>query len=155
MYGSENRNLPEQTQRHVRYHDTAAIKHTPLDQLTILLVDDDQTLRSLAASYLSNKGFHVISCNGAALAGEVVKSRARIDLLITDVDMPERTGTELSIEMNELRPAVPVLLISGGCQTEQNRTQARQRGWDQLSKPFRLPELLRSVHVLLERSPQA
>ena len=122
---------------------------------TILLVDDDTALRAMTGSYLSKKGYHVLSCSDAEMAVEVAKSTATIDLLITDVDMPERSGTELSLEMNHLRPAVPVLLISGGFLTGQSADKVREHGWNRLDKPFRMPDLLSSVHSLLDKTPKA
>jgi DNA-binding NtrC family response regulator len=122
---------------------------------TILLVDDDTALRALTGSYLEKKGYNVVSCSNAELAANVVKSSAKIDLLITDVDMPQRSGMDLGLEMKHLRPAVPVLLISGGFLTGQSADKVREHGFNRLDKPFRLPDLLNSVHSLLDKTPEA
>ena len=122
---------------------------------TILLVDDDLDLRALTGTYLQKKGYKVVSCNNAESAAKVMNSAVPIDLLITDVDMPERSGTDLSLEMNQARPSVPVLIISGGFLTGHAAEKVRQHGWKRLDKPFRLPQLLNTVHDLLNKPVDA
>ena len=135
--------------------EQAAPNETSKASGTILLVEDNGDLRSLTGSYLTKKGYQVVSCSSGELASEVVHGEAPIDLLITDVDMAKVSGTELSLEMNHMRPAIPVLLISGGFLTGQAADKVREHGWNRLDKPFRLPELLHSVQTLLQKPNEA
>jgi DNA-binding response OmpR family regulator len=73
----------------------------------------------------------------------------QIDLLVTDLYMPGRSGMELARELKAIRREVPVLLISGGVLEEQQEAGLQGEGWSFLAKPFRLPELLAAVHRIL------
>ena len=120
-----------------------------LSPSTILLVDDDADIRSLTRTFLEHEGYAVYSSGDADRAAQIFKNVAQIDLLVTDLYMPGRTGLELAMDLKTLRHEVPVLMISGGLVDEFQRGQLQQEGWSFLAKPFRLPELLAAVHRIL------
>jgi two-component system, chemotaxis family, chemotaxis protein CheY len=115
----------------------------------ILLVDDDPDIRSLTRTFLEHEGYSVFSSGDAERAAQIFRSVPQIDLLVTDVYMPGRSGMELARELKAIRREVPVLLISGGALEEQQEAGLREEGWSFLAKPFRLPELLGTVHRIL------
>jgi DNA-binding response OmpR family regulator len=115
----------------------------------ILLVDDDPDIRSLTRTFLEHEGYSVFSSGDAERAGQIFRSVPQIDLLVTDVYMPGRSGLELARELKAIRSEVPVLLISGGVFEEQQEAGLGEEGWSFLAKPFRLPELLGTVHRIL------
>ena len=121
-----------------------------LSQNAILLVDDDADIRSLTKTFLEHEGFRVYSSGDAIRAAQVFRSAPRIDLLITDVYMPERSGMALALELKELQRMLPVLMISGGSMDEDKLEQLRLEAWSFLAKPFALPELLGAVHEILK-----
>ena len=68
---------------------------------------------------------------------QIFRSVPQIDLVVTDLYMPGRSGMELARELKAIRSEVPVLLISGGVLEEQQEAGLRDEGWSFLSKPFR------------------
>lgn len=79
----------------------------------ILLVDDDPDIRSLTRTFLEHEGYSVFSSGDAERAVQIFRSVPQIDLLVTDLHMPGRTGLELGRELKAARSELPVLLISG------------------------------------------
>jgi two-component system chemotaxis response regulator CheY len=120
-----------------------------LSPSVILLVDDDPDVRSLTRTFLEHEGYSVFSSGDAERAAQIFRSVPQIDLLVTDVYMPGRSGMELARELKAIRREVPVLLISGGVLEEQQEAGLRDEGWSFLAKPFRLLELLATVHRIL------
>ncbi len=112
----------------------------------ILLVDDDPVIISLLSSYLQRKGHLVASAaNGAEALRIFEQSPESVGVLVSDVDMPGLSGVELA-ERLEARNC-PVMLISG----KPFPSEARERGWTLLSKPFLPSALLETAeHVMSE-----
>jgi DNA-binding response OmpR family regulator len=82
--------------------------------ITVLLVDDDDQLRGFCRSLLTKNGFMVLEAqNGLEALLTSVQHQGGIDLLITDLEMPGISGTELGRAFNELWPGVNVLYLSG------------------------------------------
>src|SRR5271168_1627502 len=115
----------------------------------ILLVDDDPDIRSLTRTFLEHEGYSVFSSGDAERAVQIFRSVPQIDLLVTDLYMPGRSGIELGLELKAVRSELPVLLISGGTVEGEQTAKMQKEGWSFLAKPFRLPELLSTVHRIL------
>lgn len=114
--------------------------------MTILAVDDEEMMRSLIASILRDNGFNVLTADCSTHAMSVFREHAgNIDLLITDVVMPGMDGPTLAAALRTVRPDLPVLLISGYCEPEH-----LAGGFEFLSKPFSLSDMLSKVRALLE-----
>lgn len=80
--------------------------------ITILCVDDEETPRTLRKLILQKQGYQVVTAGSGAEALEML-NRANIDLVLSDQMMPGMTGTELTKSVKAMRPAMPVILISG------------------------------------------
>jgi CheY-like chemotaxis protein len=80
--------------------------------ITILCVDDEETPRTLRKLILQKQGYQVITAASGAEALEVL-TRASVSLVLSDQMMPGMTGTELTKSVKAMRPAMPVILISG------------------------------------------
>ena len=80
--------------------------------ITILCVDDEETPRTLRSLILQKQGYKVVTAASGAEALELL-NRANIDLVLSDQMMPGMTGTELTKSVKAMRPAMPVILISG------------------------------------------
>ena len=80
---------------------------------------------------------------------QIFRSVPKIDLLVTDLYMPGRSGMDLGLELKAIRSDLPVLMISGGVLEEAQEVSMKAEGWSFLAKPFRLPELLAAVHRIL------
>jgi CheY-like chemotaxis protein len=122
---------------------------TELSPSVILLVDDDPDVRLLTRTFLEHEGYSVFSSGDVERAAQIYRSVPQIDLVVTDLYMPVRSGMELARELKAIRREVPVLLISGGVLEDEQEAGLQEEGWSFLAKPFRLPELLAAVHRIL------
>jgi len=109
---------------------------------TVLLVEDEGSLRELAAEMLEMMGYSVLAAGGGAealaLAGQ---HRGRIDLLLTDVVMPGMTGRELAERLEVVRPETRVMFMSGYTDDALGRRGLLSAGTLLLQKPFTLSKL--------------
>ena len=115
---------------------------------TILLVDDEASLRRLLARALRKDGFQVreAACGEDAL--EILEEdSSNIRLLVTDIIMPGMGGYELVERGASLRPELPVLLISGYA------GELVRGGAAFLQKPFTMRQFMQEVHRILEILP--
>jgi len=119
---------------------------------TILLVEDEDAIRRLAARFLQQLGYRVLSAR-RGLEGVAVAAghRGIIHLVLTDIRMPELTGPELVQRLRESRPGLPALFMSGYV----NDPIARRGGVEPeaeaiLAKPFTLDQLGRRVRDALD-----
>jgi CheY-like chemotaxis protein len=93
---------------------TVAVEKTPRIAETILLVEDEAALRSLAKKVLSQRGYRVLEASDGAIALRIAASHVgEIDLVLTDVEMPNLGGRGMVEELRELSPDIRVLFMSG------------------------------------------
>jgi CheY-like chemotaxis protein len=121
---------------------------------TILLVEDDRTVRRAARRILERSGYRVHEARDGAEALDLVSANAHgealhVDLVLTDIVMPEMSGPELVDRLRALRPGVPVLLMSGYTDDAVLRQQLEQPGVAFVQKPFTPEELTRKVREAL------
>jgi two-component system, cell cycle sensor histidine kinase and response regulator CckA len=114
---------------------------------TILVVDDNALVLKTVIAILGDAGFNVLSASdgGAAiqLAGERVGA---IDLLLSDIDMPQMSGPDLGERLKQDRPDLHVMLMSGGLN---GNLLVLNYGWAYIQKPFVGSKLVEMVtHVL-------
>jgi DNA-binding NtrC family response regulator len=118
----------------------------------ILLVDDDEDIRSLVRAFLQSDGHEVFSCGDGHRASELFHKRNDIDLLLTDLQMPGISGIVLADQLTALRPSLPVIIMSGMVLNEELQSIIASNRWRFLEKPFQVPKLLDTVHELLSVS---
>jgi signal transduction histidine kinase/CheY-like chemotaxis protein len=117
---------------------------------TVLVVDDEPTLRSVIRRSLVREGYRVLVAEDGARALSLANSHAgSIDLLITDVVMPGLTGLELAERLQLARPGLGVLFISGFTFEESVPEADLKAGTAYLPKPFDTKVLAAKVHELL------
>lgn len=85
----------------------------PKETGTILLVEDEPAVRMVTREMLLQQGYIVLEADGAEAARRLCRDRASIDLLFTDVIMPETNGSVLARELREEWPRLKVLFMSG------------------------------------------
>jgi PAS domain S-box-containing protein len=121
---------------------------------TVLVVEDQEDLREIAGRILSQNGYQVIAAANGPDAIEMVKAyTGRIDLLLTDVIMPQMLGTELAPLIVHDRPDLRVLYMSGYAQPALGSNGTFPKDGDLLDKPFTEPTLLARVRQALEAKP--
>jgi PAS domain S-box-containing protein len=127
---------------------TAAPSPAPGPVLHVLLVEDDPQVGELAQAMLEELGHAVRRADAAAPALEVLRSDARIDLVLTDLIMPgDQSGVELAREAVTLRPGLPVILSSG--YTGETLSAAEAAPWPLLRKPYGADQLARAIAEVL------
>ena len=123
---------------------------------TILLVEDETSLRELASRILTRNGYQVRAALTAAEALSVTGDPGQpIDLLLTDVVMPEMLGNEVARRVHAMRPALPVLYMSGYAQPILDTHGAYISQIDLLEKPFSEEALLTRVRRAIDRGTQS
>jgi two-component system, cell cycle sensor histidine kinase and response regulator CckA len=121
---------------------------------TILLVEDDEAMRSLAHTCLKRNGYRVLSMrNGNAAADAVDRYDGPIHLLLTDVIMPGINGRELADTLNARRPGLRVLYMSGYTANVVQKYNV-ESGTHLLEKPFTVDALLNAVRVALDEKDE-
>ena len=117
---------------------------------TILLVEDEDSVRQLVRDTLASKGYHVLEGdNGEAGMAAAAAHRGRIDLVITDVVMPGMGGREMIKQLGETRPETKVLYLSGYTEDAIMSDGSIETGTAFLQKPFTLQSLSRKVREVL------
>jgi nitrogen-specific signal transduction histidine kinase/CheY-like chemotaxis protein len=112
---------------------------------TILFVDDEDPLLTMAQMILSSYGYTVLTASSGQKALEIfIQSRKKIDLVITDLVMPNMSGRELSEQIRGLSPHTRIVWSSGYVRSSSPEEQERY-----LQKPFTSQDLLRKVKQVL------
>lgn len=121
---------------------------------TILLVEDDERIRSLTAEVLQIEGYGVVEAGDAESALQTLRlEKPHIDLLLTDVVLPGRSGRELARAILRTRPAVPVIFMSGYEESAVTHDGLGGFNAPYLQKPFSLDVLVRTIHQTLDLTP--
>jgi CheY-like chemotaxis protein len=137
--------------------DCAAVPATPhavparrrQRQATVLVVDDQPDVREVAVMHVEALGHRVREAGDAAAALALLAADRGIDLLIADYAMAKMSGAELARAARELRPRLPVIIISG--YVELPDLDAQLPGTVLLKKPYRHEDLVEAIEQALRR----
>jgi CheY-like chemotaxis protein len=128
----------------------------PTGKETILLVDDEKSLRKLGKRVLTDAGYHVLEASDGAMALRIAAEQVgEIDLVLTDVEMPTLGGRGMVDELHELSPGIRVLFMSGYTDNEILRRGIRTSECDFLQKPFTADSLRSAVRAALSKPATA
>jgi PAS domain S-box-containing protein len=117
---------------------------------TILVVEDDPTVRSIISDVLQDLGYNVLTASDARIAIPFLQSKKSIDLLISDVILPHINGRKLAEIARTSRPTLKVLFVSGYSEDAIVRGAFIDAGMDMLTKPFALDVLGAKVHAIIK-----
>ena len=119
---------------------------------TILLAEDDAIVRESLRLLLESNGYTLIEARDGEEALRLFRThQGTIDLLITDLAMPNMNGRELVKRVKSFRPNLPVMYISGKTSSPLMKQVILHEGANFLSKPFSYKKLVQKVQELLER----
>ncbi len=128
----------------------AAVMAVPAANRTVLVVDDEDSVRRLVSAVLRRHGFSIIEAANGREALTALAERYDVDLVISDVLMPELGGRELAKQLQRDRPEMPVLFISGYTNQElANEGGSLDADATFLAKPFSSQQLMGAVSTLL------
>lgn len=118
-----------------------AIAPAPGDVTCVLVVDDEPAIRTLVAASLRRDGYFVAEAANGQLALEVAKAAGRVDVVVTDIRMPEMNGFAMTEALRVLQPDLDVILVTG-YPVDHSKIGPHTR---LLNKPFRHNDLLHAV----------
>jgi two-component system cell cycle sensor histidine kinase/response regulator CckA len=115
-------------------------------QGTILLVEDEQGLRGLNARGLASRGYRVLEASNGVEAIEVFdRHNGKVDLVVSDVVMPEMDGPSLLKELRRRDPDVKIIFVSGYAEEAFDKSLPKGEQFSFLPKPFTLKQLVAAV----------
>ena len=127
-----------------RTHEKSAVADVPMletkpaERLTVLLVDDDNDVREVAAAMIEEIGYDVVSADGGEAALKALES-GRFAMMMTDVAMPGMNGVELARKVRVLAPELPIVFASGYADVHTFGAELDKEVV--LKKPFRVSEV--------------
>jgi signal transduction histidine kinase/ActR/RegA family two-component response regulator/HAMP domain-containing protein len=121
---------------------------------TILIVEDEPVLRSMARDILEECGYRILEASSGREALDVWNQRAKeIDLLLTDMVMPDGiSGTDLAEKLQASQPRLKIVFTSGYTANEVNQEMLNRTGASFLSKPYTQAELAKTVRDCLDKN---
>jgi CheY-like chemotaxis protein len=119
----------------------------------VLVVEDNDAVRTYAVMSLSDLGYKVLEACDAESALPLLRSGGRIDLLLTDVVLPGRSGRSLADEAVEIRPGLKVLYTTGYSRNAIVHQGRLDPGVELLPKPFTFDQLGTRVRRVLDAPP--
>ena len=132
--------------------EKTVVRETPSDENlqgteTILVVDDENLLLTMAETILADFGYTVLTADGGTKALAILaRDDAKVDLIVTDLVMPGMSGRELVERVRQIAPEIKILCTSGYVMPAEKQT-----GMDYLQKPFTSQELLVKIKNILMR----
>ena len=119
--------------------------------INILVLEDDAKLNYIVCSFLSDNGYHVISCKNAAEAFDRILEEP-VKLIISDIMMPEIDGFEFASTIRKQDKSIPILFM-----TARDDINSKKKGYnigidDYMVKPIEMDELILRVSALLRRA---
>jgi PAS domain S-box-containing protein len=131
--------------------DLAGVSKTPPrgQGETILVVEDDITVRLVISDSLKDLGYKIFAASDARDAISLLRTSQRVDLLISDVVLPHVNGRKLAETARGLRAHLKVLFVSGYAEHATVRGDFLNPGMDMLTKPFALDALAAKVHAMI------
>jgi len=131
----------------------SALQSLPRGDETILLVEDEEDVKSLAARMLRLQGYTVLEAQHGGEALLTCEQYAGpIHLLITDVIMPQMSGVDLAIRLQKLKPAMKVLYMSGYAGSILAKDYPDKKQLAFMPKPFTLQQISHHVRQVLDGS---
>lgn len=122
---------------------------------TVLYVDDDEALVFLATRALTRLGYHVVGyLDPSAAVADFQSHPNDFDVVITDVSMPKLSGTELAAKLLQIRPDIPIIMMTGYVRPEDEEAARRLRIADVVRKPNSVQEFAQMLARYME-SPRS
>jgi len=119
----------------------------PADRSRILVVDDDALISMSTFEMVEDLGHEALEANSGMAALNIIRSDAKIDLMITDFSMPKMSGADLITAARQLRPGLPIILASGYAELPGDVKLDVAR----LGKPYQQAQLAEQINLALQK----
>jgi PAS domain S-box-containing protein len=118
---------------------------------TVLVVDDEPTVRMLVMETLEDLGYAAIEANDGPAGLAILQTAARVDLLVTDVGLPGLNGRQLADAARVIRPGLKVLFVTGYAHNAAiGQGAALEPGMEIMTKPFALDDIAKKIRDMIE-----
>ena len=146
--------LPRPIRNEAEQVEVKQVEQQPLTDLTgsatILLVEDEEAVRAFAARALTSRGYTVHEAASGAEALEIMEETdGEIDLVVSDVVMPEMDGPSLLRELRKTQPDLKIIFVSGYAEDAFEKNLPENEKFSFLPKPFTLKQLATVVKDVL------
>ena len=126
---------------------------SPLENLTILLIEDDESMRTLVERMLSRLKIKVVAKQDGPAALQVLQAATQpVDLIICDWNMPGMSGMDVFEQARALRPELPFLMLTGRADLDSVVSAKKAGVAGYIVKPISLPELKTKLSFLARKS---
>jgi DNA-binding NtrC family response regulator len=115
-----------------------------MDHHSILVVDDELLIRDLLYDFFRDQGWDIAIAESGERALEILRSK-KVDLVLTDLKMPNMDGLTLTSELRESYPDIPVVIMTGYPSVDSAVSALRQKVADYIIKPFNINQLYKIV----------
>lgn len=116
---------------------------------SILVVDDELLIRDLLYDFFSGQGWEIAVAENGEKALEILKQK-KVDLVLSDIKMPEMDGLTLTSHVKESYPELPIVLMTGFPSVETAITALRHKVEDYVVKPFNINQLYKLIESKLK-----
>ena len=116
----------------------------------ILAVDDEEIVQSLVRDALEEEGYHVVTAGSGTEALQILQAQP-IDLLITDIRMPNMSGTDLVEKARTVNPAIGIIFMTGYASLSSAKDAIKRGALDYVMKPFELSDIRQAVRNGIEK----
>lgn len=123
----------------------------PEEKNKILVVDDDESIRTFLGTLLNDAGYEVTACENGLVGLEEVKKNKDYAVIITDLQMPVMSGSELVENLHQMPDIVPTIIVITAYPSVESAVSVMKEGvYDYISKPFNINELRLTVGRAVE-----
>ena len=122
---------------------------------TVLIVEDDPSVRILVREVLNELSYRAIEAEDATVAIPILASNQAIDLMVSDVGLPGMNGRQLAEVARQYRPNLPILFVTGYAENAAIRSGFLGTNMTMMTKPFALESLARKISELMQGEPDS
>jgi len=116
---------------------------------TVLVIEDEPVVRAVVVEMLAEQGYRTLEAVDGPSGLKILRSNARIDLLVTDVGLPGMNGRQVADQARETRPDLKILFITGYAESVAIADGFLQPGMEMITKPFDLDHLAQRIRAMI------
>jgi PAS domain S-box-containing protein len=116
---------------------------------TVLVIEDEPVVRAVVLEMLAEQGYRTLEAVDGPSGLKILRSHARIDLLVTDVGLPGMNGRQVADQARETRPDLKILFITGYAESVAIADGFLQAGMEMITKPFDLDHLAQRIRAMI------
>ncbi|WP_079565578.1 PAS domain-containing hybrid sensor histidine kinase/response regulator [Bradyrhizobium erythrophlei] len=125
-----------------------AAEHAAIGE-TVLVIEDEPVVRAVVLEMVAEQGYRTLEAVDGPSGLKVLRSNARIDLLVTDVGLPGMNGRQVADQARETRPDLKILFITGYAESAAIADGFLQPGMEMITKPFDLDHLAQRIRAMI------